>query len=121
MGFRKDTYAKVWQVESVRDNFTKLRISISKKNKQTGQYEDDFSGFVNIYGSGVAAKAAKLKSGDRIKLGDVDVQSNYVKEKKTIYYNFNVYSFELVENEKKPDISSFDGNPEEGETDDLPW
>lgn len=97
MGFRKDSYAKVWSVESVSDTNTKLRISISRKNKQTGEYEDDFSGFVNCIGTAVAKKAANLKEGARIKLGDVDTSSNYVKEKNTTYYNFKIFSFESVD------------------------
>lgn len=94
MGFRKDAYATVWSVESINDVNTKCRISISRKNRQTGEYEEDFSGFVSFFGSAAAKKALQLKERDRIKLGDVDVRSKYVKEKNTTYYNFNVYSFE---------------------------
>lgn len=95
MGFRKDSYAKVWNVETVSDTNTKLRISTSKKNKQTGEYEQDFSGFVSCVGSAAAAKAAALKEGDRIKLGDVDVTTKFVKEKNTTYTNFTVFSFDV--------------------------
>ena len=71
------------------------RISISRKNKQTGEYEEDFSGFVSFFGTAAAKKAATLKERDRIKLGDVDVRSKYDKAKNITYYNFNVYSFEV--------------------------
>lgn len=94
MGFRKDAYATVWSIESISDVNTKCRISISRKNKQTGEYEEDFSGFASFFGTAAAKKAACLKERDRIKLGDVDVHSKYDKEKKITYYNFNVYSFE---------------------------
>lgn len=95
MGFRKDAYATVWSVESISDVNTKCRISISRKDKQTGQYTDDFSGFVSFFGTATAKKAACLKERDRIRLGDVDVRSKYDKEKNVTYYNFNVYSFEI--------------------------
>ena len=95
MGFRSGSFAKVWQVDPVKSTVTKGRISISKKNKQTGQYEQDFGGYVAFLGTTAAEKAAKLKEGDRIKLVDVDVTNNYNKETKQTYTNFNIYSFEL--------------------------
>lgn len=97
MGFRKDNYAKVWSVETVSDTNTKIRISTSKKNKQTGEYEQDFSGFVSCVGSAAASRAAALKEGDRIKLGDVDVTTKYVKENNATYTNFTVFSFDVEE------------------------
>lgn len=95
MGFRKDAFATVWSVETVSDTLTKGRISISRKNKQTDEYETDFSGFVSFVGTAAAKKAARLKEKDRIKLGDVDVTSRFDKEKNTTYTNFKVFSFEL--------------------------
>lgn len=74
---------------------TKGRISISRRDKQTGEYINDFSGFVSFFGTAAAKKAAALKERDRIKLGDVDVHSYYDKEKNTTYYNFNIYSFDI--------------------------
>lgn len=95
MGFRKDAFCTVWSVEPVSDVQTKARISISRKDKQTGEYTEDFSGFISFFGTAAAKKAATLKERDRIKLGDVDVRSKYDKAKNITYYNFNVYSFEV--------------------------
>ena len=94
IGFRSNTYATVWSVETVSNTVTKARISISRKNKNTGEYEQDFSGFVSFVGTAAAAKAAKLKEKDRIKLGDVDVSNRYDKEKQREYTTFKVFSFE---------------------------
>lgn len=94
MGFRTGSYAKVWDVTPVSDVRTKLRITTSKKNKQTGEYEQDFSGFVSVFGTASAADAAKLIKGDMIVLKDVDVTNRYDKEAKKEYTNFNVYTFE---------------------------
>ena len=104
MGFRKDSFATVWSVEPVSDTKTKCRISISRKNKQTGAYEDDFSGFVSFLGTAAAAKALKLKERDRIKLGDVDVSNFYDKEKKQEYTTYKVFSFDIQSEtrEQKP-------------------
>lgn len=95
MGFRKDAYCTVWSVDPLSDVQTKARISISRKDKQTGEYIEDFSDFVSFFGTAAAKKAASLKERDRIKLGDVDVRSKYDREKKVTYYNFNVYSFDI--------------------------
>lgn len=97
MGFRNNSYAKVWDITPETETRTKLRISISRKNRQTGEYEDDFSGFVKCVGAKSAGDAAKLNPGDRIKIGDCDVNSKYIPEKKVTYYNFIIYSFEPME------------------------
>lgn len=94
MGFRKEAFATIWSVESTSDTLTKARISISRKNKQTGEYDTDFSGFVSFVGTAAAKKAAGLKEKDRIRLGDVDVTNKYVKEKNITYTNYKIFSFE---------------------------
>ena len=90
MGFRTGSYATIWSVESASDTRTKARISISRKNKQTGEYDTDFSGFVDFIGTAAARKALTLKEKDRIRLGDVDVTNNYNKEKNITYTNFKI-------------------------------
>lgn len=94
MGFRKGAFAKIWTVESLSDTMTKSRISISRKEKSTGEYVQDFGGYVAFVGSAAAKKALALKPGDRIRLGDVDVDNKYVKEKNITYTNYKVFSFD---------------------------
>lgn len=119
MGFRTGSFAKVWEVTPMSDTSTKVRMSISRKNKQTGEYEQDFSGFVVAVGTAAASKAAKLKEGDRIKLGDVDVSTSYNKEKGVTYTNFKMFSFEVdgetsVPAKAAPTKSVDDGEPDDG-------
>ena len=126
MGFRTGAYAKVWKVEPFSDTSVKLRISISRKNKQTGEYEQDFSGFVNAIGTAAAKKAAVLKEGDTIKLGDVDVTTKYDKAKEVTYTNYKIFSFEVDGgNTSAPKPASNEPQPavDSGEVDDsrLPF
>lgn len=94
MGFRTGSYATVWNVETKTDTWTKLKISVSRKNKDTGEYEDEFNGFVDCFGTAVASKAASLQPRDRIKLGDIDVKNSYDKEKGVGHTNFQMFSFD---------------------------
>lgn len=123
MGFRTGAYAKVWEVTPMSDTSTKVRMSISRKNKQSGEYEQDFSGFVLAIGTAAAKKAAGLKEGNRIKLGDVDVTTKYDKEKKVTYTNFKMFSFELDGEEHRDSSTEPQPTVDEGEIDDnrLPF
>lgn len=94
-----------------------VRLSISRKDKETGEYEDEFSGFCMFIGH-AKAKAEKLKERDRIKLGDVDVTRRYDKEKQKEYYTFKVFDFEFADdagrgNQSAPAAATVDSNPTE--------
>ncbi len=125
MGFRTGAYAKVWEVTPMSDTSTKVRLSISRKNKQTGEYEQDFSGFVLCIGTAAARNAAKLKEGARIKLGDCDVTTKYDAQKKVTYTNFKLFSFENADGDSstEPDNTSPQPTVDDGEIDEnrLPF
>jgi len=96
MGFRKDAYAKIWEVKpNSSGKSTSVRLSISRKVGE-GQYEEDFSGYVAFIAT-ANTLAAKLKANDRIKLGDVDVSSKYNADKKERSFSFKVFSFEMAD------------------------
>ena len=125
MSFRQNSYCVVWEVKQGTGNFTDVRLSSSKKNKQTGEYETDFSGFVRFIG-GAHQKAASLKEKDRIKLGDCEVTNRYDKEKKTTYTNFAVFDFEMANGEQQapqqaqPSVAGFENIPD-GIDEELPF
>ena len=79
MGFRKDAYCTVWSVDPVSDVQTKARISISRKDKQTGEYIEDFSGFVSFFGTAAAKKLSDFIANQ--KDFDPDVICQYTVEK----------------------------------------
>jgi len=121
MGFRNGVFAKVWEVKpNPSGKSTSVRLSISRKVSD-GQYEEDFSGYVSFIAT-ANDRAAALKKGDRIKLGDVDVSSKYNAEKRERSYSFKVFSFESADgpqgSAKKPG-----GSPDavdDGLPDDFP-
>lgn len=123
MGFRTGAFVTVWEVESVGDTRTKARVSISRKNKQTGAYDQDFSGYINFIGSACAAQALSLKEKDRIKLGDCDLSTWYDKEKKITYYQPKVFSFEKVDSGQSGVTVEVDSGEQDGYTEDshLPF
>lgn len=105
MGFRTGSWASVWSVEEGRGNTMKVRLSTSRKNKETNEYEQDFSGFCTFIGT-AKAKAEKLKPKDRIKLDDVDVTTWYNKEKGVEYVTYKVFDFETSDGSSNSDAST---------------
>lgn len=125
MGFRTGAYAKVWEVTPMSDTSTKIRMSVSRKNKQTGEYEQDFSGFVLCIGTAAARNALNLHEGSRIKIGDCDVTTKYDAQKKITYTNYKMFSFENADDSESTPTSTTAPQPtvDEGEVDDsrLPF
>lgn len=139
MGFRTGSYAKVWEVKPVSATMTELRISISRKNRDTGEYEQDFGGYVRCVGTACASQASGLREGDRIRIGDTDVTRRYDKEAQREYTNFVIFSFERddgtpggqnqprqqanVGTQAQRAAQASPGEPEvpEGDTDELPF
>lgn len=95
MGFRKDSWATIWSIEEGRGNTAKVRISISKRKKDSTEYEQDFSGFCTFIGA-AKEKVDKLQPNSKIKLGDVDVSTYYNKESKKEYVTYKVFDFETL-------------------------
>ncbi|MBS6715326.1 MAG: hypothetical protein KH231_07670 [Dialister sp.] len=115
MGFRNGSYARLWQLQD-EGKYCVGQISISKKNKETNQYDVVFQdGYVRFVGD--AYKIAKdilsqgiTNKGVSIKIGDCDVTNNYSKEKKRLYTNYVIFSMEL------PDGNSSNSGSSEGRT-----
>lgn len=122
MGFRTGAYAKIWDITPGRGNTTNVRLSVSRRNKETNEYEPDFSGFCMFIGNAKAG-AERLRQGDTIKLGDVDVCNRYDKEAGKEYYTHKVFSFEPVNNNGSYSANTTEENTSEGDTDDegLPF
>lgn len=126
MGFRQGAFAKVWSVQDMNGKFAKVRLSVSRKNKDTDQYEQTFAGFCTFVGSAYAG-SSKLKEGSRIKLGEVDVTSKFDKAANKEYVNYTVFSFEdadgqIAASQSQPAAHNHvDSNPVEGDSAAMPY
>lgn len=108
MGFRQGGYCSVWSTELSKSGKTTIvRLSSSRKN-QSGEYEQDFSGFCTFIGK-AHEMAQKLQPKDRIKILECDVGTSYDKEKEKEYINYKVFDFEMAGNKSEKDNSKSDG------------
>ncbi len=121
----------VWSTElSKSGNTTRVRLSSSRKNKMTGEWEQDFSGFCTFIGK-AHEMAKSLQAKDRIKILECDVGTTYNKEQQKEYVNYKVFDFEMADGstpggaaksgggKKKPAFSVDDG--EVDDQDGLPF
>lgn len=94
MGLRQGCFCKVWKVEN-KGNWSRCQISVSAKNKKTGQYETNFSANVNFVGK---AHSNAPQEGQRIKITDFEVTNVYVKADGTKSYeaHYTVFDYEVV-------------------------
>lgn len=95
MGFRDNAWLTVWDIKKNPSGKSfQIRASTSKKDKETGEYETDWSGFINMVGN-AAKKASMLKARDRIQMKGCEVTTRYVKERDTEYTNYTCFDFEM--------------------------
>lgn len=134
MGFRQNGFCSVWSTEpSKTGKTTRVRLSSSRKNKMTDEWEQDFSGFCTFIGE-AHEMAQNLKPKDRIKILECDVSTTYDKEKNKEYVNYKVFSFEMADGsssnsngnktggKKKSPLATDEGEVEELDEDsDLPF
>lgn len=92
-------FATVWKVED-KGRYAQAQISTSRKNKDTGEYFSDFSGYA-IMGGRAYEKAKKLdtspRSGARIRVTECSVTNKYDKEKKITYTNIAIFDFDPMD------------------------
>lgn len=99
MGFKNSAVATVWKIKDSdgENRFRDVQISTSRRNKKTGEYESDFSGYVRFVANAVAG-VEDLKEKDRIILKNVDVSRRYDKKKRKEFVNFTVFGWERATN-----------------------
>lgn len=91
--FSVGSYAKIWQIKEIKDNYSEVRISTSAKNKTTEQYEQDFGGFVRMVGQ-AHKQLQYLSERDSFKILRCGVTNNYDKAKNVTYTNYVIFEIE---------------------------
>ena len=102
MGFHNGAFATIWDVSDKSDNFTKVRMTVSRKDTDSDSYITDFRGFVALFGE--ARKKIKqiesVLSRDnkcRIKIVSCDVSNKYDKDAGREFVNFSMFEFEFAD------------------------
>ena len=100
-----NTLAFVWDVEIKSDTFTKARISVNKKDRQTGEWKQDWCEYVCFFGTALAKKAASLKRLDKIRIKKFELTNKFDKDTQpwTKYDTIKIWDFEKVES-APPDV-----------------
>lgn len=135
MGLKVGAYCTVWEVKPKNDWLTEGKITISHQlgkyingtfvPDESGQYKTDFSGYITFYGSETARKALSLKPQTKIQITGCDVQNKYDKDKKVMYWNPYITSFELATGgtQKPAQQQNIQQQVDSGEIDEsnFPW
>jgi hypothetical protein len=102
MAFGNGQFMKIWEVAD-KGSYAEVSMSSSKKNKQTGEYETDFSSkYVRFVGN---AKLQKPMKGQRIKITECSVQNVYYKNGERQFLKnpaYVVFSYELQQDGAQP-------------------
>ena len=98
MGFSANNYAKIKEVVEKHDNYSVCKITVTKKNRLTNQYELQFSAMCRFVGN--AHKSVPMAD-QRIKITSCDVTNCYTDKDGKLQFSKNpqyvVFGYELQE------------------------
>lgn len=102
MAFGNNQYMKIWEVAD-KGNYSEVSMTSSKKNRQTGNYETDFSSkFVRFVKK---AHDQRPMQGQKIKITECAVQNVYEKDGQRQYLKnptYIVFGYELQDDQGQP-------------------
>ena len=100
MGFGVNCFAKIKEVVEKHDNYSVCKITVTKKNKLTNEYELQFSAHCRFVGN--AHKSVPMKD-QRIKITSCDVTNCYKDKDGNLQFTKNpqyvVFGYELQESQ----------------------
>ena len=100
MGFSNGSFCKIKEVVEKQPNYTVCKVTITKKNKLTNEYELQFSAHCRFVGN--AHKSVPLKD-QRIKITSCDVTNCYKDKDGNLQFTKNpqyvVFGYELQESQ----------------------
>lgn len=125
------SYASVWKVTKGKGNYYDVRLSCSRKRKDTNEYVTDFQGFTRFCGTAATQIAAHdgfdaKENGNkplRIKIGNFSVSNSYDRNKDITYWNVAVFSYDDPNGESNGQQKQDDGfvDVPDGIEDELPF
>ena len=108
MAFKNNAIVTLWnnkttgKIAEFYDKYADLQVSSRKLNRQTNEYETDFSGRVRCLGKAFETlKTLSLEEKMRLKLTDVEVTNKWDKAKNTMFVNYIVWDLEVFSNPEK--------------------
>lgn len=108
MGFSNGSFCKIKEVVDKQTNYTVCKVTITKKNKLTNEYELQFSAHCRFVGN--AHKSVPMKD-QRIKITSCDVTNCYKDKDGNLQFNKNpqyvVFGYELQESKDTPTPQPF--------------
>ncbi len=108
MGFSSGSFAKIKEVVEKQPHYTVCKVTITKKNKLTNEYELQFSAHCRFVGN--AHKSVPMKD-QRIKITSCDVTNCYKDRDGNLQFNKNpqyvVFGYELQESKDTPTPQQF--------------
>lgn len=122
MGFRNNSYAKVWEITD-HGKYATVDMSISRKNKETGNYDTTFKyKFVRFVGKAFD-KVLKLEKGSSIKITECDVEYFGKQKEDGTWQNIFkpiVYDFDVEGGSSMPSADDFMAVPD-GDDEFMPF
>ena len=101
--FANNNYAKVWKIyppQKKDQKFTLVQMSTSQKDKKSGEYNTDFSGYVRLI-SKAFEKSKELEAKDSIKIVKCGVTTSYNKQENKSYETFLIFDFDFANDKKE--------------------
>ena len=126
MGFCNGSYAKIWKIEHKSGTWARVNLSVSIKDRDTGEYTTEFSGFVDFFGTANVQHLSRHKEGDRIQLERVDVRTPKDETTGKYYTNYICWSFKEPDEspggkQPKKEVKQVDDGEPDEQDDDLPF
>lgn len=112
--FSNGAYATIWNVITDDNDRVKVELSTSRKDRETGSYQTDFSDkYVNFVGE-AKELGRTLQQKDRIRIEECGVSNRYDKEKQRMYTYYYVFKASKPGSQPRPD-------PEETGEEEMPY
>lgn len=94
MSLRSGAYATIWEVRN-NNGTVSVNLSTSRKDKTTGHYVTDWSGWMTVYADQDAMLQLPRKT--RIIIGDFAVSNRYDKETHQTNTHYSLFGYRLAD------------------------